>query len=204
MKVEAWQNVNGKLIIDDDKAIAVKDEKALLNHEELKKMLKEKGKPVNDVRQALIKNTVKQQIKIDPLEISKSFNENNDSVNAEKTKKLINSKPVHQYKQVKNELQFFGESFLEGFLGFYGLKIDNALSRYEQNLKVVEKYDLGKENEKQYFIGRAPEGKLELASKVLPTREIAESELAKFYGQTAKQEETQTAKIQRERKDNNE
>lgn len=204
MKVEAWQNVNGKLVIDNDKAVAVKNDKDLLDQEKLEKALKEKGKNVNDVRQALIKNTVKQQMKIDPLEISQAFNKSNDSVNAQKAKKLVSNKPTHQYKQIKNELQFFSESFLEGFLSVYNLKIESALYKYERNLKVIEIYELGQENEKQYFIGRAPGGKLELASKALPTREIAESELAKFYGRTEEQEETQTAKLQRGRKDDNE
>lgn len=204
MKIESWQDVNGKLVIDNNKAVAVKDDKNLLDQGKLRKALEEKGKNVNDVRRALIRNTIKQQIKIDPLEISKSFNKSNDSLNAEKAKKLVSNKPTHQYRQIKNELRFFGESFLEGFLGFYGLKVDNALSSYERNLKVIETYELGQENEKQYFLGRAPEGKLELASKVLPTKEFAESELAKFYGKTAEQEETLTVKLQRERKDDNE
>lgn len=33
---------------------------------------------------------------------------------------------------------FFGESFLEGFLGFYGLEVDNVLGCYEYNLYVLE------------------------------------------------------------------
>ena len=40
-------------------------------------------------------------------------------------------------------MTFFGESFLEGFLGFYGLEVDNALGRYEHNLHVLETQELG-------------------------------------------------------------
>lgn len=47
-----------------------------------------------------------------------------DSDNAKKTDKLESNKPIRQYKQIKNELTFFGENFL----GFYGLEIDNTLN----------------------------------------------------------------------------
>ena len=47
-----------------------------------------------------------------------------DSNNAKNTEKLESDKPIRYYTQIKNELTFFGESFL----GFYGLEIDNALN----------------------------------------------------------------------------
>lgn len=41
----------------------------------------------------------------------------------ESLKSLKTNKTTRQYKQIKNELTFFGESFL----GFYGLEIDYTL-----------------------------------------------------------------------------
>ena len=48
-------------------------------------------------------------------------------------------------------MPFFGESFLEGFLGFYGLEVDNALDRYEHNLHVLETQELGQSSK---FVSR--------------------------------------------------
>ncbi|MCE2059561.1 hypothetical protein GPU06_09480, partial [Streptococcus thermophilus] len=57
------------------------------------------------------------------ISLSSWFNRKYDSDNARKSEKLESNKPTRQYKQIKNELTFFGESFL----GFYGLEIDNTL-----------------------------------------------------------------------------
>ena len=52
----------------------------------------------------------------------------------------------------KAELKFYGQSFLEGFLGFYGLDVDNALAEYENTLQVLEEQELG-QPDKSYYIG---------------------------------------------------
>lgn len=48
-------------------------------------------------------------------------------------------------------MTFFGESFVEGFLGFYGLEVDNALGRYEHNLHVLEAQELGQSEKEPQF-----------------------------------------------------
>lgn len=143
MKVESWQGINGKLIHDGQKAIVVDDDQALTDQKQLQAILDQDGQPIDEVQQAMIKKTVKRQLKTEPLKLSGWFNRHQDSQNAKKTEKLVSDKPTHQYKQIKNEMTFFGESFLEGFLGFYGLKVDNALGRYEHNLHVLETQELG-------------------------------------------------------------
>ena len=163
MKVESWQGINGKLIHNGQKAIVVKDEQELADQDKLQDRLKQEGKPIDEVRKALIKNTVKRQIKTDPLKISSWFNRHQDSKNAKKTEKLVSDKPTHQYKQIKNELTFFGESFLEGSLGFYGLEVDNALGRYEHNLHVLETQELG-QSEKEYYLATSENGRVKLAN----------------------------------------
>ena len=85
----------------------VKDEQELADQDKLQDRLKQEGKPIDEVRKALIKNTVKRQIKADPLKISSWFNRHQDSKNAKKTEKLVSDKPIHQYKQIKNEMTFF-------------------------------------------------------------------------------------------------
>ena len=193
MKVESWQGINGKLVHDDQKAIVVKDEQELADQDKLQDRLKQEGKPVDEVRKALIKNTVKRQIKTDPLKISSWFNRHQDSQNAKKAEKLVSDKPTHQYKQIKNEMTFFGESFLEGFLGFYGLEVDNALGRYEHNLHVLEAQELG-QSEKEYYLATSENGRVKLATDPLPSQQIAEEQLNKFYQREP--EETQAEQIQ--------
>lgn len=191
MKVERWQDVNGQLVVDNDQAIIVKNSEILKDPEALKTEMEKNGQPVKKVRNKLIQKAVKQKIKTDPLKISGWFNRKNDSKNAKKTEKLQGNKPVRQYKQIKNEIQFFGESFLEGFLDFYGLEVDNAVGRYEKNLHVLETQELGK-SEKEYYLAQIKGGESNLATKNLPSREIAEQELNKFYGRSQEEKLSQT------------
>ena len=193
MKVESWQGINGKLVHDEQKAIVVDDDQALTDQKQLQAILDQDGQPVDEVRQAMIKKTVKRQLKTEPLKLSGWFNRHQDSQNAKKTEKLVSDKPTHQYKQIKNEMTFFGESFLEGFLGFYGLEVDNALGRYEHNLHVLETQELGS-SEKEYYLAQVKSGELKQVTKSLPNREIAEEELNKFYQREP--EEKQAEQIQ--------
>lgn len=129
------------------------------------------------------------------MKLSSWFNRKYDSDNAKKTEKLESNKPTRQYKQIKNELTFFGESFLEGFLGFYGLEVDNALARYENNLQIIETQDLGLSNEKKYYLGQSNKGELKLATSELPSQQIAKEELNKFYSRQQEQVQQQSNSI---------
>ena len=193
MQVESWQGINGKLVHDDQKAIVVDDDQTLTDPKQLQAILDQDGQPIDEVRQAMIKKTVKRQLKTEPLKLRGWFNRHQDSQNAKKTEKLVSDKPTHQYKQIKNEMTFFGESFLEGFLGFYGLEVDNALGRYEHNLHVLETQELG-QSEKDYYLATSENGRVKLATEPLPSQQIAEEQLDKFYQR--KPEETQAEQVQ--------
>lgn len=193
MKVESWQGIKGKLVHDDQKAIVVDDDQELADQKQLQARLASDGRPINEARQAMIKKTVKRQFKIEPIKLSGWFNRHQDSHNAKKVEQLVSEKPTHQYKQIKNEMTFFGESFLEGFLGFYGLEVDNALGRYEHNLHILETQELG-QSEKEYYLATSQNGRVNLATDPLPSQQIAEEQLNKFYQREP--EETQTEQIQ--------
>ncbi|MEJ6358501.1 hypothetical protein WJM93_14380 [Lactiplantibacillus plantarum] len=193
MKIENWQDVDEHLVVDNDKAIIVKDSKLLDNPEALKTEMQRSGKPVTEVRSKLVQKSVKSRVKTDPIKISAWFDRKHESDNAQKAEKLVSNKPTHQYKQIKNEMTFFGESFLEGFLGFYGLEVDNALGRYEHNLHVLETQELG-QSEKEYYLATSENGRVNLATDPLPRQQIAEEQLNKFYQREP--EETQAEQIQ--------
>lgn len=191
MKKESWQGIKGSLVYEDDKAIIIDEADDIKDTEKLSKQLTEKGQPIKEARYQLLKNSIKKNIKTDPLKLSSWFNRKYDSDNAKKTEKLESNKPTRQYKQIKNELTFFGESFLEGFLGFYGLEVDNALARYENNLQIIETQDLGLSNEKKYYLGQSKKGELKLATSELPSQQIAKEELNKFYSRQQEQVQQQ-------------
>lgn len=193
MKIENWQDVDEHLVVDNDKAIIVKDSKLLDNPEALKTEMQRSGKPVTEVRSKLVQKSVKSRVKTNPIKISAWFDRKHESDNAQKAEKLVSNKPTHQYKQIKNEMTFFGESFLEGFLGFYGLEVDNALGRYEHNLHVLETQELG-QSEKEYYLATSENGHVRLATDPLPSQQIAEEQLNKFYQREP--EETQAEQIQ--------
>ncbi|MGA3366328.1 hypothetical protein ACA601_15540 [Lactiplantibacillus pentosus] len=193
MKIENWQDVDEHLVVDNDKAIIVKDSKLLDNPEALKTEMQRSGKPVTEVRSKLVQKSVKSRVKTDPIKISAWLDRKHESDNAQKAEKLVSNKPTHQYKQIKNEMTFFGESFLEGFLGFYGLEVDNALGRYEHNLHVLETQELG-QSEKEYYLATSENGHVRLATDPLPSQQIAEEQLNKFYQRDP--EETQAEQIQ--------
>ena len=195
MKKESWQGIKGSLVYEDDKAIIVDEADDIKDTEKLSKQLAEKGQPIKEARHQLLKNSIKKNIKTDPLKLSGWFNRKYDSDNAKKTEKLESNKPTRQYKQIKIELTFFGESFLEGFLGFYGLEVDNALARYENNLQIIETQDLGLSNEKKYYLGQSKKGELKLATSELPSQQIAKEELNKFYSRQQEQVQQQSNSI---------
>ena len=195
MKKESWRGIKGSLVYEDDKAIIVDEADDIKDTKKLSKQLAEKGQPIKEVRHQLLKNSIKKNIKTDPLKLSSWFNRKYDSDNAKKTEKLESNKPTRQYKQIKNDLTFFGESFLEGFLGFYGLEVDNALARYENNLQIIETQDLGLSNEKKYYLGQSKKGELKLATSELPSQQIAKEELNKFYSRQQEQVQQQSNSI---------
>ena len=124
MKKEGWQGIKGSLVWEDDKVVIVIETDDIKDTEKLSKQLAEKGQPIKEVRHQLLKNTIKKNNKTYPLKLSSWFNRKYDSDNAKKIENLESNKPIMQYKQIKNELAFFGESFL----GFYDLEIDNTLN----------------------------------------------------------------------------
>lgn len=110
MKIERWQGISGKIVHDGKNALLVDDDEQL-DEKELAKRLEENGKPVEEVRKATFRKTLKKQVKLEPIKLSSWFNRKNDNQNANKSAKLKSDKPVHQYKQIKTELLFSGRVF---------------------------------------------------------------------------------------------
>ena len=86
MKIERWQGISGKIVHDGKNALLVDDDEQL-DEKELAKRLEENGKPVEEVRKATFRKTLKKQVKLKPIKLSSWFNRKNDTRNANKSAK---------------------------------------------------------------------------------------------------------------------
>lgn len=197
MKSEKWDGMDGYVVHDKEKGVIVRDNKL----DNANDIIDRKGVPVDEARRKLFKNTLKKNIKIEPVQLAGYFESKYDPENAKKVAKLDSDSATKQFKQIKNEMQFFGESFLEGFLGFYGIKLDNALERYEHNYHVLEVDDISNPKQTDYYIAMPKQGNIDDKKIEVPNREIAELNIAKFYGEQSvklQQENTQSLSIKKE------
>lgn len=195
MKSEKWQGISGTLIHDETKGIIIDKNEKSDSLDYFSEKLKTDGKPLKEVREKMIKNSIKRDLKTNPLHLKAWFDKKYDSDNSEKSKEINSDKPTLQYKQIKSDISFFGESFLEGFLGFYGFELDNAVSRYESNLQIIETKELGIDDEAKYFLGTSQKGEFKKATSELPSKSIAEEELQKFFSKEKKQVQTQSIEL---------
>lgn len=197
MKSEKWDGMDGYVVHDNEKGVVVRNNKL----DNANDIIDQKGVPVDDARRKLFKNTLKKNIKIEPVKLAGYFESKYEPENAKKVAKLESDSATKQFKQIKNEMQFFGESFLEGFLGFYGIKLDNALERYEHNYHVLEVDDISNPKQTDYYIAVPKQGNIDDKKIEVPNREIAELNIAKFYGEQSvklQQENTQSLSIKQE------
>lgn len=197
MKSEKWDGMDGYVVHDKEKGVIVRDNKL----DNANDIIDRKGVPVDEARRKLFKNTLKKNIKIEPVQLAGYFESKYDPENAKKVAKLDSDSATKQFKQIKNEMQFFGESFLEGFLGFYDIKLDNALELYEHNYHVLEVDDISNPKQTDYYIAMPKQGNIDDKKIEVPNREIAELNIAKFYGEQSvklQQENTQSLSIKKE------
>lgn len=195
MKSEKWQGISGTLIHDETKGIIIDKNEKSDSLDYFSEKLKTDGKPLKEVREKMIKDSIKRDLKTNPLHLKAWFDKKYDNDNSEKSKEINSDKPTLQYKQIKSDISFFGESFLEGFLGFYGFELDNAVSRYESNLQIIETKELGIDDEAKYFLGTSQKGEFKKATSELPSKSIAEEELQKFFSKEKKQVQTQNIEL---------
>ncbi|MGY0187068.1 hypothetical protein [Lactococcus petauri] len=195
MKSEKWQGISGTLIHDETKGIIIDKNEKNDSLDYFSEKLKTDGKPLKEVREKMIKDSIKRDLKTNPLHLKAWFDKKYDNDNSEKSKEINSDKPTLQYKQIKSDISFFGESFLEGFLGFYGFELDNAVSRYESNLQIIETKELGIDDEAKYFLGTSQKGEFKKATSELPSKSIAEEELQKFFSKEKKQVQTQSIEL---------
>jgi len=138
----------------ENKIVLIKEEKAVISTEQqiktadkerLQKELDNSNMSPEDARKALLLEQVSREVTLYPFEVKQHFVSRGDFANARKADKLVTGDPREAVKKIKAEMSFFGAAFLEGFLGFYGIKRNEALKRYENRLLIIseQQFDTG-------------------------------------------------------------
>ena len=169
---------------------------------QLANQLQARGKSVNQAREELITKSLTNKLKFAPVRLKEYFAERNLSDEAKKVDKLTSTVPSQNFKKISNEVEFFGQSFLEGFLDFYGIELDNAVKDYEKRLHIIEQVDLNNHH-KAYYLGTVIDNDLKLANEKEPlaSREEAEEVLQKFSKQPEAEQDLSATLQRREEKD---
>lgn len=206
MRAEKYEGIDKVLVIDDrgEKAVISKGED-LEDKTQLANQLQARGKSVNQAREELITKSLTNKLKFAPVRLKEYFSERNLSDEAKKVDKLTSTVPSQNFKKISNEVEFFGQSFLEGFLDFYGIELDNAVKDYEQRLHIIEQVDLNNHH-KAYYLGTVIDNDLKLANEKEPlaSREEAEEVLQKFSKPEEEQDLSATLQRREEKDDENE
>lgn len=206
MRAEKYEGIDKALVIDDrgEKAVISKGED-LEDKTQLANQLQARGKSVNQAREELITKSLTNKLKFAPVRLKEYFAERNQSDEAKKVDKLTSTVPSQNFKKISNEVEFFGQSFLEGFLDFYGIELDNAVKDYEQRLHIIEQVDLNNHH-KAYYLGTVIDNDLKLANEKEPlaSRKEAEKVLQKFSKPEAEQDLSATLQRREEKDDENE
>ena len=206
MRAEKYEGIDKALVIDDrgEKAVISKGED-LEDKTQLANQLQARGKSVNQAREELITKSLTNKLRFAPVRLKEYFAERNQSDEAKKVDKLTSTVPSQNFKKISNEVEFFGQSFLEGFLDFYGIELDNAVKDYEQRLHIIEQVDLNNHH-KAYYLGTVIDNDLKLANEKEPlaSREEAEEVLQKFSKPEAEQDLSATLQRREEKDDENE
>ena len=206
MRAEKYEGIDKVLVIDDrgEKAVISKGED-LEDKTQLANQLQARGKSVNQAREELITKSLTNKLKFAPARLKEYFAERNQSDEVEKIDKLTSTVPSQNFKKISNEVEFFGQSFLEGFLDFYGIELDNAVKDYERRLHIIEQVDLNNHH-KAYYLGTVIDNDLKLANEKEPlaSREEAEEVLQKFSKSEAERDLSATSQRREEKDDENE
>lgn len=129
-----------------DKIILVKEDKAVIStekrlnrgdKEQLKKELDGSTMTPEAARATVLQEQVNNEISLYPFEVKQHFISKGDFGNARKADRVGTENPRQAVTKIKAEILFFGAAFLEGFLGVYGIKRDEARQSYENRLIII-------------------------------------------------------------------
>lgn len=180
MKFERWGDMPDKtLLVKNERGLILNPEFEGLSEQEKLQYFDRNSVAISEARNKMIKQHLNKSISIKGFELKQFFLKRGEVENSEKCHKLKSDKPKETLKQIKNETEFFGLSFLEGFLEFYGIKLDLAVKRYEDKLHIIEEEN-PRTHDKNASIIKSRNG---IIDKIvtLKDKKQANRELEKFY-----------------------
>lgn len=198
MKFERWGDIPDKtLLVKNERGLILNPEFESLSEEEKLQYFDRNSVAISEARKKMIKQHLNKSISIKVFELKQFFLKRGEVENSEKCHKLKSDKPL---KQIKNETEFFGLSFLEGFLEFYGIKLDLAVERYEKQLHIIEEEN-PRTHDKNASIIKYEKGMIDKIV-TLKDKKQANRELEKFYQRKNKEKKLNQNLVQKQGKEN--
>ena len=198
MKFERWGDIPDKtLLVKNERGLILNPEFESLSEEEKLQYFDRNSVAISEARKKMIKQHLNKSISIKGFELKQFFLKRGEVENSEKCHKLKSDKPL---KQIKNETEFFGLSFLEGFLEFYGIKLDLAVERYEKQLHIIEEEN-PRTHDKNASIIKYEKGMIDKIV-TLKDKKQANRELEKFYQRKYKEKKLNQNLVQKQGKEN--
>lgn len=201
MKFERWADIPDKtLLVKNEQGLILDPEFEGLSEQEKLQYFDRNSVAIPEARNKMIKQHLNKSISIKDFELKQFFLKKGELGNSEKCHKLKSDKPNETLKQIKNETEFFGLSFLEGFLEFYGIKLDMAVERYEKQLHIIEEEN-PRTHDKNASIIKSRNG---IIDKIvtLKDKKQANRELEKFYQRKNKEKKLNQNLVQKQGKEN--
>lgn len=201
MKFERWGDIPDKtLLVKNEQGLILDPEFEGLSEQEKLQYFDRNSVAIPEARKKMIKQHLNKSISIKDFELKQFFLKKGELGNSEKCHKLKSDKPNETLKQIKNETEFFGLSFLEGFLEFYGIKLDMAVERYEKQLHIIEEEN-PRTHDKNASIIKSRNG---IIDKIvtLKDKKQANRELEKFFQRKNKEKKLNQNLVQKQGKEN--
>jgi hypothetical protein len=201
VKFERWGDIPDKtLLVKNEQGLILDPEFEGLSEQEKLQYFDRNSVAIPEARKKMIKQHLNKSISIKDFELKQFFLKKGELGNSEKCHKLKSDKPNETLKQIKNETEFFGLSFLEGFLEFYGIKLDMAVERYEKQLHIIEEEN-PRTHDKNASIIKSRNG---IIDKIvtLKDKKQANRELEKFYQRKNKEKKLNQNLVQKQGKEN--
>ncbi|MEK4948622.1 hypothetical protein [Carnobacterium sp. FSL W8-0810] len=150
-----------------------------LNQSKKAELLREKGKPLKELRKEVIKKELSPRVETRSYLFERFLQQTGKPELVEEARKV----PIEEYSskpnQVISELSFIGASLAEGFLDFYGIQLSHVVENYEKRLHIIELESVD-QKESGFYIGKFTEGNLAIVSPRLDSEEQAQEKLSAF------------------------
>jgi len=179
--IEKWSGMKGSspILHNKKRGIILDKQSETLNQSKKAELLREKGKPLKELRKEVIKKELSPRVETRSYLFERFLQQNGKPELVEEARTV----PIEEYStkpnQIMSELSFIGASLAEGFLDFYGIQLSHVVEKYEKKLHIIELESVD-QHESGFYIGKFTEGNLAIVSPRLDSEEQAQETLSAF------------------------